>query len=374
MNTSASAADALNRGWRKLAQRLSAAVALAVLMVGLAVLAVADAILVRIERQHYENGIVTALRDLDRWVAQQFSPLPSWISVPPLQFWLGPPPATAVSIPAPDFLRGLDLAAAEWIIWHSPEQMSAGNQNTPSETGKTLLGIALLFPDGVWLSAWLPAPPSGAQRLLWPWGTAVVLVVSAVSGLASHWALRQTWRPWMRALGLEVEPSPTRHPERAKTALPTPSSRSMEAIEEEIRQILHQRHALFAAVAHDMRTPLARMRLRLEMLPPDWPERAGWESDLVALERLANDTAEYLRTLRLQPQWQPLAIASWLLEHYAAAATIELGPLPPRMTTDPMLLARVLDNVLSNAQRHAPHCVSRTMDRGCRAMVRTFSR
>ncbi|MBK6742714.1 MAG: HAMP domain-containing protein [Hydrogenophilales bacterium] len=179
--------------------------------------------------------------------------------------------------------------------------------------------------------------------------------------LAAWWLSRLTVAPLMRF-------------ERAVTALgrgETPAfldesgprelaalARRFNALANQVQNLLEARTTLLAGLSHDLRTPLARMRLALEMLErrPDPAWIARLDSDIGEMNRLIGDLLEFAQGLGQEPT-QSIELASWL-EALAARAResdtdIEVHCPALHIDAAPAALKRVLGNLLGNAQRYA---------------------
>lgn len=69
-------------------------------------------------------------------------------------------------------------------------------------------------------------------------------------------------------------------------------ARKLNRMERQIRQLLDNRTTLLAGISHDLRTPLARMRLELEMLSGEQNEKLveGLCNDIAEMEKLISQT------------------------------------------------------------------------------------
>jgi two-component system, OmpR family, osmolarity sensor histidine kinase EnvZ len=132
----------------------------------------------------------------------------------------------------------------------------------------------------------------------------------------------------------------------------------------QVRELNDARTTLFAGISHDLRTPLARMRLALELLTikPDPALVQRLERDIDEMNQLIGQLLEIARGLKLEPA-QDLSLCAWLKArtqvHLAAAdaagahLTVDCaGDL--RATAPPGMLTRVIDNLVGNALRYAP--------------------
>jgi two-component system osmolarity sensor histidine kinase EnvZ len=132
----------------------------------------------------------------------------------------------------------------------------------------------------------------------------------------------------------------------------------------QVRELNDARTTLFAGISHDLRTPLARMRLALELLTvkPDPALVQRIEHDIDEMNQLIGQLLEIARGLKLEPA-QDLELCAWLKArtqvHRAAAdaagARLSVdcaGEL--HVTAPPGVLTRIIDNLLVNALRYAP--------------------
>lgn len=136
-------------------------------------------------------------------------------------------------------------------------------------------------------------------------------------------------------------------------------SRRFNAMAQQVSELLSARTTLLAGVSHDLRTPLARMRLVLEMLK-DRPDAAlieRLERDIEQMNRLIGQVLTLARGLA---QEQPVVIdLADFLGKLAADFSTPTGPFsvtcpPCRLAVAQGALHRALSNLLENAQRYAP--------------------
>ena len=120
-----------------------------------------------------------------------------------------------------------------------------------------------------------------------------------------------------------------------------------------------ERREMLAGLTHDLRAPLARLRLRLALLESD-AERAGLTRDAEDMERIVAQCLAFLRSDERSPEVSPLAIAETLRDEVARHCelgraielTIDEAVKPCRVALSAGNLQRLLDNLIDNALQH----------------------
>lgn len=125
-----------------------------------------------------------------------------------------------------------------------------------------------------------------------------------------------------------------------------------------IQRQISQRTEMLAGVSHDLRTPLTRMKLALEILGND-PAVAELKSDVAEMEHMVHGYLDFVRGEGTEASVE--TDISLLIEDLAADLRREGTPLtvtpPPEfvMPVRPNALRRCLGNLIGNARRHAGH-------------------
>ena len=139
-------------------------------------------------------------------------------------------------------------------------------------------------------------------------------------------------------------------------------ARNFNTMAREISALLSNRTTLLAGISHDLRTPLTRMRLALELLPdnvdPKLIER--FERNLENMDSLIGDTLRFARGTSEARQMVKVAVfIADVVESYDAAIPFEVVSLPGSPDDHELVLPlaagalkRVLTNLISNAYQH----------------------
>ncbi|MGM9427398.1 ATP-binding protein [Hydrogenophaga sp. MI9] len=140
---------------------------------------------------------------------------------------------------------------------------------------------------------------------------------------------------------------------------------SAQAFNTMARALKHQfeQHGLhMAAVSHDLRTPLTRLRLRLEQLPPETAHAAA--QDIRAMDELIDASLAVVREqatavppalMDLGAMLQSLADDRAELGQPVSLAEPAEDAAPLRVRARPASLRRIVDNLVDNALRYG-HC------------------
>ncbi|MBK4990172.1 ATP-binding protein [Pseudomonas sp. S36] len=176
-----------------------------------------------------------------------------------------------------------------------------------------------------------------------------------------------------RGLGgnLEQPPLALDGPEEVRQA-----AQAFNAMQQRLIAMVNDKAYFLAAVSHDLRTPLTRMRLRLERMPDD-EHRQRLRQNIAQMDDMIGQVLDYLRAGE-QLNLQHVDIDRLVARQCAELATVE-EPLPVHgqvgsVKVDALLLQRCLQNLLVNALRYA-NGVSVTLERvGSRVVIQVDDR
>ena len=124
----------------------------------------------------------------------------------------------------------------------------------------------------------------------------------------------------------------------------------------DLTRLDQERATFLAGVSHDLRTPLSRLRLGLEMLPADPATRNDLEKDITDINVVIDQFLDFARDESSEPP-QRIDLTQLALGAVDRAARMQvlakadLTELPPLMLR-PVAMQRALDNLINNAARH----------------------
>jgi signal transduction histidine kinase len=131
-------------------------------------------------------------------------------------------------------------------------------------------------------------------------------------------------------------------------------ARSFNRAAERIQELVEAQRRQLAFASHELRSPLARLRVALEMMQGDEHVRAGAARDIAELDALIG---ELLEASRLQATGAGERAESvdllGLVAEEAARSGAEASGEPVVLRGDSRLLRRLVKNLLDNAKRHA---------------------
>ena len=131
------------------------------------------------------------------------------------------------------------------------------------------------------------------------------------------------------------------------------------AMQARIRKQIESRTMLMGAIAHDLKTPLARMRLRIEDLPASLRDKLS--QDIAHMDALIRSAMSFTSAHKLADQMRPLdlsALTESLIDDMSPVCEIGAAQIAPniRVLGDQVALTRILTNLIENAGRYASGC------------------
>jgi two-component system, OmpR family, osmolarity sensor histidine kinase EnvZ len=207
---------------------------------------------------------------------------------------------------------------------------------------------------------WVMLPPERVERQLalqWlGWGLLVMVLALCVA----YGIVFRLKRPLAQLTGAAAEigrgrlPAPIDEsgPEEVETV-----ARAFNQMTRDLARLEEDRVLMLAGVSHDLRTPLTRLRLAVEMSGSDAPTKEGMTVDIEDMDRIIGQFLDFARASGGEPP-QPVdlrALAQEIAERYrhnGQALETDLHVVPV-LTLRELAMRRLISNLLDNAYRYA---------------------
>lgn len=220
---------------------------------------------------------------------------------------------------------------------------------------------------GEWLNFRRPLPDnlfSWPKKLL---GYLLILLISVIG--ISLLAVRLVTRPLgtlakaAHDLGVDIQQPPL---DESGPAEVQKAARAFNTMQHRLQRYIEDRSQILAAVSHDLKTPITRLRLRTELLNnPEIQEKIS--GDLDAMETMVTATLDFMRGTETSEKSVPIDMVA-LLESLQSDS-MELGwkvsldkcQAAP-YTGRPLVLKRCLVNLIENAARYGEEAIIQMED------------
>jgi signal transduction histidine kinase len=253
----------------------------------------------------------------------------------------------------------------DMLLVEAPFPPEAG----PPTTFRLWLRLAGTDAARRWLVLTVPADllrrPDVTRLLLW-WALSLIGAVPLSLLVAQR--LTAPIRRFSKAaehLGLDIAASPV--PERGPAELKSAAA-AMNAMQRRITRFVDDRTQMLAAISHDLRTPISRLRLRAEALP-EGGERPHMIADLKRIEQMIGATLDFARDASAAEARCRIDLAS-LLESLCQELAdlghdaVYRGPAYLAFSCRPVAVGRALRNILENAVEYGGNAAAELIDRG----------
>lgn len=227
--------------------------------------------------------------------------------------------------------------------------------------GPSMVRLFIQLTDGSWLVFTSGEPPDGPFQMLRfaLWMAGILAVVAALS----LWAARRLTAPLAgfaaasERLGVDGEAEPLAEvgPRELRTA-----TRAFNLMQERLRRFIADRTQMLAAISHDLRTPLTRLRLRAELVEDPEMQRKML-ADLDEMEQMIKATLAFARDDAQKEPRGALDLADLLqslCDDRVDAGCDATYQGPGHLTVDgrPVALRRALANLMDNAIAYGGGC------------------
>ncbi len=292
-------------------------------------------------------ALLRAVNSPTLWVTPaQAPPPPSDNDVPfeeTIRDYLRPLGGRPIRIDVPD----------HWRDWHDRDRPDLGPPPDLQPSRRKLL-ISVGQGDGSWLvfsvSSQYAAGSWVLRTLFWS------VVSIAVVALIGVWASRRVTAPFTRfaaaadRLGVDVEapPLPEKGPKELRRA-----THAFNRMQHRLRRLVADRTMMLAAISHDLRTMLTRLRLRADYID-DSEQQSKALADLDEMTTMLDSTLSFARDDAAAEERTKVDIASLLQSlcndlSDAGQAVAYDGPDRLTLMCRPVALRRAFANLIDNA-------------------------
>lgn len=211
--------------------------------------------------------------------------------------------------------------------------------------------------DGQWVTVQpqrRPFPNSWQRRVgLWLLGCLLLVVPAAYLFARTITSPIDRFARAAEALGRDPQADPMAESGPAEISKAATAFNDMRA---RIRRYVEDRTAMFGAISHDLRHPLARIRFKMEQAPE--PLRASVLRDVEQMEEMIGAVLAFIREAsepRVRDKLDLLSLAECVVDETAiAGGAAELTSGEPLVVEgDSLALQRMLSNLVDNAVKHA---------------------
>jgi two-component system osmolarity sensor histidine kinase EnvZ len=324
---------------------------------------------------------IASVVNITRWAlitadpAKRYELLAELSQTESIQVYLSEPPERVAPLPERPFIQE--------VARELRRQLGPATQITLTRGG--VRGVWVSFPIDK-EQFWVYLPRSRIERndpLRWiGWG-ALVLVLALAGAYFIVSRINRPLRELTRAstqMGRGKTPQPVT--ERGPAEIAT-LARAFNQAAHDLKRADDERALLLAGVSHDLRTPLSRIRLGLELMDDkgDAALREGLVQDIQDIDGAISQFLDFARLRDVEaavPDTDLNALAKNVVGRYARATQpvrFQAGAVRP-LALRPLAVQRLLTNLIDNALRHGgsevevvtseegPHAIVEVLDRG----------
>lgn len=203
-----------------------------------------------------------------------------------------------------------------------------------------------------WRVAETPPPPliSEWQRRILIWFAAGAVALVPLAWVFARAISRQIRRFADAADRLGTDPNAPLVQEEGASELRI-AARALNRMQQRMGDYLSERTAMIGAIAHDLRTPLARIAFRVEAAPE--PMREKVLADVDQMQKMISATMAFMRSAAVPGERATIDLAGLITaiveQDHDLDRPVTLGPVAPAMVNgDPLALERLVQNLIDN--------------------------
>lgn len=214
--------------------------------------------------------------------------------------------------------------------------------------------IQIQLEDGQWVTfdTFIPKDElATSPRAIWTLAF-ILLGIFVLTFVTVRWVTRplHVLSQAADALGKDINHPPL--PEKGPTEIKS-AAHAFNSMQQRLKNLIEDRTHIFAAMSHDLKTPITRLRLRAEMLDVD-TQRESIEKDLKEMESMVTEALLFMRGIDTLEEHHPVNISSLLeslqsdYDEMGKKVTITGQAKQPLLGSAP-LLKRCFVNLIDNA-------------------------
>ena len=241
-------------------------------------------------------------------------------------------------------------------------ELGAGTRIAVEREGVSALWVSFAIAEDEY---WVAMPRERLERkqaLQWLWWGAAALLL-ALAG--AYLIVSRVDRPLRQLAAAAREIGRGRHPAPLPESGPVEIetlARAFNQMSRDLARLDDDRALILAGVSHDLRTPLARLRLGVEMSADDPHLKSGMVTDIEDMDRIIGQFLDFARLAGGEPpeRIEVAALAEEVAQQYREtghALDVDLAQTPA-VPLRRVPFRRVVTNLLDNAFRYGGDAVS----------------
>jgi len=186
-----------------------------------------------------------------------------------------------------------------------------------------------------------------------------LMALSLIIGGVAWWGVHKATRPLSvfafaaERLGVDVNAEPL---QEAGPSEVLRAAHAFNTMQTRVKRFIQDRTQMLAAISHDLRTPITRLRLRAEFVEDDL-QRQKMLGDLDEMEAMIGATLAFARDDAANEQVEPIDIAAVLAatcsdERATGRDVTYIGPDSLELLARPLALKRAINNLVDNAVKY----------------------
>jgi signal transduction histidine kinase len=258
--------------------------------------------------------------------------------------------------PLPDGRGGFGIGPPDGPGGPPPGMIRMDGRDGPPQFRRAReIVLSAQLPEGRWITGFnmSPQPPGGGEVFRLLAGTVITFLFVLVAAL---WLARRLSRPLNDLTRAAANVGSATNPEEVAVRGPSDVRQTLEAfnaMSRRVSQLLGEKDVMLGALGHDLRTPLASLRIRLETMEPE-SERNKAVRTIEEASQLLEDILELARQGRSKEPVRTIDISVLvedIVEDYSetgAPVTLAFSQKAP-VACRPVLFRRALRNLIDNA-------------------------